>query len=288
MIDFDYLSKIRTMFALQTSKRTSNILEGDFSSVYRGRSLEFDELSEYTYGDNVQDIDWKSSSRTGRTLVRRYVAEKKHYILFVTDTGPKMLAHTSAGEQKADIAVTLFGTVAYLVDRCGADYAHLVSAGEGSDVGLFRSGMRHLDSLIHRYAEMIGEQGATDLPHLLDYAAENIRKKMIICVITDIDGVARIDENLMQKVSLNNDLLIANIDDAYLTDDYAFDTDTRRYADTYLIRSKKLRRAEHAQRREILERAWSVMKKNRVGFTTVSRESEVVDRVIALFDRNRD
>ena len=76
-MDYNYLAKIKAQVNLYTRRKSSNILEGDFRSVFRGRSLEFDDLKEYDFGDNVHDIDWKSSSRTGKTLIRRYVAEKK-------------------------------------------------------------------------------------------------------------------------------------------------------------------------------------------------------------------
>ena len=63
---YDYLDRIRRSVNLSTKRKTSNVLDGSFSSVFRGRSLEFEDLKEYDFGDNVHDIDWKSSSRTGR------------------------------------------------------------------------------------------------------------------------------------------------------------------------------------------------------------------------------
>ena len=64
-MDYDNLSKIRAQVSLFTNRKTSNVLDGDFTSVFRGRSLDFDDLREYAYGDNIKDIDWKSSSKTG-------------------------------------------------------------------------------------------------------------------------------------------------------------------------------------------------------------------------------
>ena len=122
-MDYDNLAKIRARVALYTGRKSSNILDGDFVSVYRGRSLDFDDLREYAVGDNIKDIDWKSSSKTGKTLVRRFIAEKKHNVLFVVDSGAKFCADTSAGEDKGALAVDIFGTIAYLVDKHGDDFA---------------------------------------------------------------------------------------------------------------------------------------------------------------------
>ena len=57
-MDYEYLSRIRAEIEITSRRKTSNILEGEFTSIYRGRSLDFDDLREYTVGDNVRDIDW--------------------------------------------------------------------------------------------------------------------------------------------------------------------------------------------------------------------------------------
>ncbi len=60
-MNYDFLTRIRSGITLYSKKKTSNILDGDFRSIFRGRSLDFDDLREYSYGDNVRDIDWKAS-----------------------------------------------------------------------------------------------------------------------------------------------------------------------------------------------------------------------------------
>ena len=56
------------------------------------RSLEFDDLRPYVPGDDVRDIDWKASARSGGVLIKRFVAEKHHKILLVADAGRNMTA----------------------------------------------------------------------------------------------------------------------------------------------------------------------------------------------------
>ena len=55
-LDYDYLSRIRRAVALYTNRKTSNILDGDFHSIHRGRSMEFDDLKLYTFGDDVVNV----------------------------------------------------------------------------------------------------------------------------------------------------------------------------------------------------------------------------------------
>lgn len=284
-IDFEYLAKIRNAFSLKTARKSSNILEGDFRSIYRGRSMEFDELSEYHEGDEVHDIDWNVSSRTGQILVRRYVAERKHFILFVGDTGEKMSGHTSAGEDKEELAVMTFAAAAYLCDRNGADYTLMTAENGAASHDLFRAGMDHLEKLTQIYHDRIAREGSVSVETLLDAAVESIRKRMIIFLITDFMGLKALDEKLLQKVTEKNDLLVVHLEDAYLTDDHAFDLSRKRYADSFLTRSAALKREEHRMRGRILAKAEKLLARNGVSLVTIRKEEEVIDQVIALFRR---
>ena len=212
-MDYDNLSKIRAQVSLFTNRKTSNVLDGDFTSVFRGRSLDFDDLREYAYGDNIKDIDWKSSSKTGKTLVRRFIAEKKHNVLFVVDTGEKMLADTSEFEEKSEIAIDAFGTIAYLVDKHGDDFALMQDTAGGIDFSYFKSGAAHFENLMVRCRQNIGSNGKTGLGGLLDYIAECIRRNMVIVCVTDMAGMQQLTEKILRKVTVNNDLLIMNIED---------------------------------------------------------------------------
>ena len=110
-LNYDYLDRVRRVASLYTKRKTSDLLDGDYSSMQHGRSLDFDDLREYRYGDDINYIDWKSSSRVGKPLVRRYFADRKHDVLFIGDTGKKMTGDTPAGESKEHIALMAFGVI---------------------------------------------------------------------------------------------------------------------------------------------------------------------------------
>ena len=287
-MNYDYLTKIKGKISLYTKKKTSNLLEGNFRSVYRGRSMEFDDLREYTPGDNVRDIDWKSSSRTGKMLVRRYVAEKRHNILFVADTGVKMQGDTSSGEPKSAVAQTVLGVMAFLADRNSDDFALLHSSEKGYEFSFFRSGAMHFEAIMHSYALHAGGSSKFVLSDLLSYVAENIRRRMVICVITDLDGIDSMDERLLKTLTVNNDLLIICVEDALLTDAGIFNLDTDLYEEELISGNRKLREAEQRVRQEVFDRVRQMCRRYQVSLTMVSREDEVIDQIAELFGRHRN
>ena len=243
-MDYDYLAKIKASISLYTRKKTSNILDGEFGSIYRGRSYDFDDLREYVYGDSVRDIDWKSSSKTGRVLIRRYIAEKKHNILFVGDSGKKFRGDTDAGESKADIALTTLGTISYLVNNHSDDYALLTSTEKGYDFSYFKSGKVHLENLLISYEKCLQTEESKSLSETLEYISENIRRKMIIFIITDMAGEAELSDSLLRKLTVMNDVLICSIEDAYMTGDSLFDLESENYERDFLLHDKRLHAAE--------------------------------------------
>ena len=80
-MNMKYITKIKANLSIYTKKKTSNILEGTYNSIYKGKSMNFEDLREYVIGDNVKDIDWKASARSNKILIEQYIAEKKHNVL---------------------------------------------------------------------------------------------------------------------------------------------------------------------------------------------------------------
>ena len=113
----NYISQIKSNLkksaTISTKRPTSNILDGSYVSVFKGRSLNFDDLREYVPGDDVKDIDWKATARSQQPLVREYIAEKKHNILFVLDTNKRMLGDTDALVEKKEYEPWLHSLISH-------------------------------------------------------------------------------------------------------------------------------------------------------------------------------
>ncbi len=286
-IDYEYLSRIRRAVALYTNKKTSNILDGDFHSIHKGRSMEFDDLKEYNIGDDVHDIDWKSSSRMGTTLVRRYVTDRRHNVMFVCDCGHKMLGDTPKGESKREVALMTFGMLAYITGRNGADFAITYPSESNLSVSMFKSGPEHLEALLYEYEKHIESDGKISLEQTLKNVISAVHKKMIIIVISDMDGIASIDGNVMRAVTTDHDLLAIGIEDAMLTGGAAFDNDLGRYEKRFLSFNDKLHKLELEEREMVNNIIADNTKHSKVSLISVSAQSEIIDSAIVLFERYR-
>lgn len=63
---------------------------GDLRSVYPGRGLDLEELRPYQRGDDVRDMDWRATARTGRPYLKVYRQEHRPALSVVLDRGATM------------------------------------------------------------------------------------------------------------------------------------------------------------------------------------------------------
>jgi uncharacterized protein (DUF58 family) len=66
---------------IRTRRMVNDSLAGAYHSVFKGRGMDFDEVREYTPGDEVRTIDWNVTARAGRTFVKKFTEERELTIL---------------------------------------------------------------------------------------------------------------------------------------------------------------------------------------------------------------
>ncbi|BBX64637.1 hypothetical protein MSAS_38110 [Mycobacterium saskatchewanense] len=193
---------------------TRGLLEGGRYALLHTRSLEFDDLRPYVAGDDIRDIDWKASARSGSVLIKRYVSEKHHKILLIADAGRNMTALAPSGELKRDVALHAMGAIGLITLGRSDEVALVFGDSRGSANIRPRRGETHVESLLHRfYAHTSGQPAGSDLVAQLDYAAAGYRRRMLIVIVSDEPDVdARLDAAL-QQLSGRHDLMWVMVSD---------------------------------------------------------------------------
>lgn len=193
------------------------MLDGEYGSVFKGRSLDFDELRTYVPGDEVRDIDWKATARHGSPLVKRYVAVRRHSVLLLVDTGRTMAAQTLSGESKKDIAVHAAGVLGYLACRHGDDVGLLQGNTAGSTYIPHRSGEEHLERLLREMDSGISVDGpASAVAEQLEYALRYLKGRLLMVVVADEFLPGPRTEDLMRRLRARHEVLWLTIRDAEL------------------------------------------------------------------------
>lgn len=102
---------------------------GAYLSSFKGRGMEFDESRMYLPGDDIRNMDWKVTARTGDAHTKVYCEERERPVLLWLDLNPSMFFATR-GAFKSVVASKAASLLAWSAaahnDRMGA----LVFAGD--------------------------------------------------------------------------------------------------------------------------------------------------------------
>lgn len=217
-------------------RQTRGMLDGEYTSVFRGSSLDFDDLRAYVPGDEVRDIDWKATARHGSPLIKRYVAVRKQTVVLVTDTGRNMAATARGGELKKQIALMALGVIGYLAvshgDNVGAVYGDADTAKAVEAKGSFA----HLERVLRAIdAGTSLESGPSNLKTQLEYVARNYRRRMMLFILADEmefdDDVAK----LVRRLHAQHEILWLTVRDAELAGPGALEGESYDVADQHGI-----------------------------------------------------
>ena len=279
--------------SIAAHRKVRGLLEGEYGSVYKGRSMDFDDLREYVPSDDIKDIDWKATARSGQMLIKRYIAIKKHNFLLVVDTGRSMAATTPSGESKKDVGIMAAGMIASVAQQHG-DLVGLVAGDEGH---IKYVPLKDTSSHVERLLQYINlntsiESPVSNLTSLLDYVRRNIRKRMMLIIISDNIQFADVEEQLLRRLGAQHELLFIAIDDLNPSDDAwnrqdVFDVESTVFLPTYIRSQKKITRLYQEAVAEKWTKANHLLE--RMGIMTVRIDSEdtVVGNIIRLLEKQK-
>lgn len=277
-----YVGKIRSLVNIHSTKKSSSLFDGSYKSIFKGNGFDFENLREYIPGDNIRDIDWKASSRGGKLLVKRYIAEKQHNIMLVFDTGKKMSANSRGGQSKKDVALNAGGAIGYLAAKNGDNVGAMYNRDGMFQYFQLKPGMDNMERILSAYDKEEFSDYYGDITKTLDYIVKNIRRRMVIFVISDAAGIKSISDDTLKKLTYQHDVLVMDISDADLTDGKAYNVDRDKYIPDYIANNKKLRDIELSTKNQIYEDNERKLIKYKVVSVKIDSEEQIVEKVIEL------
>jgi uncharacterized protein (DUF58 family) len=263
---------------------TRGMLEGGRYALLHTRSLEFDDLRPYVPGDDVRDIDWKASARSGSVLIKRFVSEKHHKILLIADAGRNMSALAPSGEMKRDVAAHILGAVG-LITLGRSDQIGMVYGDARGCVNIRqRRGETHIESMLHRfYGHTLAKPGPSSIAFQLDYAATHYRHPMLVVVVSDEPDVDSDLDDVVTRLAARHDVMWAMVSDMpALGDVDGYDVATGGFVlNSATLGSRVVtayRRAEQARAHRLAE----YMTARAIPHTTIGDSSDIRARIVEV------
>ncbi|MDT0201111.1 DUF58 domain-containing protein [Nocardioides sp. AE5] len=209
-----HLTRVKARMTIHAHRKVRGLLEGEYASLQTGRSMDFNDLREYVRGDDVKDIDWKASARTRALLVKRYAAARKHNIMLVASTGRSMAAMNDLAVPKRDLAITVAGVIGYLAVKHG-DQVGLVHGDADRCRQLPPAGgelnLEYRLAALHDAIDVAAPP--TDLKAVLRHVTRTVRRRTIMCVISDEYDVDEEMRQILRRLVVQHEMLYVSIGD---------------------------------------------------------------------------
>jgi uncharacterized protein (DUF58 family) len=75
---------------LASRHRVNSALAGMYTSVFRGQGMDYEETREYREGDEIRNMDWRVTARTGTPHLKVFREERERAVMLCVDVGPHM------------------------------------------------------------------------------------------------------------------------------------------------------------------------------------------------------
>lgn len=169
------------------SRLVDEVFAGRYSSLFKGRGVEFAEVREYLPGDDVRSIDWNVTARSGHPFVKKNAEERELTLMLVVDVSGS-LEFGSAARSKRELASELGAILAFSALR-NQDKVGLLSFSDRVERFLPpRKGRSHSLGLIREILEPAPQGRGTDLEGALAYLNRVQRRRAVVFLLSDLLG----------------------------------------------------------------------------------------------------
>lgn len=210
------IAEIQKKIFLTTKRKTINALEGAYKATMHSRSLDFDDLKEYTPGDNAKDISWKATAKSPKLLVKRFVADKQFPVTFIVDTGKNMKALSSAYNPKPELLEAVLAVLGKVVINHNDSLGCIIGDNTQSKRFPFKNSLTHLENILNEIRIQLksSEVNKSDPIKQLELLMKLKTGRSIVIVVSENPEPSTELSSMLTKVKSRHDMLWVSIGDA--------------------------------------------------------------------------
>ena len=209
----ELLKKVRKLEII-TRKKVNDVLGGAYHSVFKGRGIEFDEVREYTFEDDVRDIDWNVSARLNAPFVKKYIEERELTVVLMVDISGSMsfgAPNRRVGDRAVEAAALLGISALENSDRVGL-------ALFGDQIEQYLVPRRGRNCKLRLIRELVAAGNIltarkTNLSASLVNVCRALTKRSVIFIISDLLDASDELEKSLRIASQRHDCIVLNIYD---------------------------------------------------------------------------
>lgn len=217
--DFAQISRyLQILLAHQT------LLIGMRKQHRRGTGLDFHQLREYRQGDQLNHIDWKTTSKRRALISREFQDERSQQLLFLVDTGKRM----HSGDEVSplfDQALDAMLLLSYIALQQG-DGVSVYCFGQITRWIPEMKGLSSITRMLHRTYDLQTGTYASDYIEAAENALARHRKRSLVVLLTSFRDDDKDLPVALKLLSTRHIVILANLHESLIDRMYTSDVDT--------------------------------------------------------------
>ncbi len=172
-----------------------------------GSSMEFEQIKEYVIGDDVRNINWKSTAKRGQLMVNQFQDEKSQDIYVAIDTGRTMempFNGLSLLDYSINASLMLLSVVLEKYDRAG-----MFTFGRKIDNKIVADKRpNQMQRMLESLYAIDTKFEETNFASLYVQIKKDIRHRSLLILFTNFESYDGLQRNLPYLVALNKNHLV--------------------------------------------------------------------------------
>ncbi|MCK4716699.1 MAG: DUF58 domain-containing protein [Candidatus Marinimicrobia bacterium] len=197
MIPKEILKKVRYI-ELHTKHLVNDVFSGEYHSVFKGQGMEFAEVREYQYGDDIRTIDWNVTARYNHPYVKVLEEERELNVMLMVDASGSG-AFGSYEKFKSEIAAEICALLAFSAIKNNDKVGLLIFTDDVEKYIPPRKGRSHVLRVIRELLYFKPQSTKTNIANGLEYLLKGLKRRSIVFIVSDFD-----DDNFIKPLRVLN------------------------------------------------------------------------------------
>lgn len=179
----DLLKKVRKI-EIKTRGLSKHLFSGEYHSAFKGRGMSFSEVRAYQYGDDVRNIDWNVTARTGDPFVKIFEEERELTVMLLIDVSQSSFFGT-VNQFKQEIITEIAAVLSFSAIQNNDKVGVIFFSDKIEKFIPAKKGKSHILRIIRDLLDIEPASKGTDIGVALKYFNNVVKKRSTSFVISD-------------------------------------------------------------------------------------------------------
>jgi uncharacterized protein (DUF58 family) len=209
----EILKKVRQI-EIRTNRLVNDALAGEYHSVFKGRGMDFDEVREYTPGDEVRMIDWNVTARHGTPFVKKFTEERELTIMLMVDLSASGNFGSNV-QSKRELAAEVASVLAFSAIRNRDKVGAVLFTDQIEAYIPPQKGRAHVLRVVREILFFEPRNNGTNIPLALDFINQVQKRRAVVFLLSDFIAPTESLQTALRLTNKRHDLIALHISDRY-------------------------------------------------------------------------